>query len=1055
MRERGLPSLASPSRTRKRAGLACLTLTFALAAPAHALDPPKSITQFTHTAWSAKEGIPGPVRAIAQTRDGYLWLGTEAGLYRFDGLRFAPYQPGRAHSHGPAVLSLLAARDGSLWMGFSSGGIARLRDGQVTHFPPGEGVPAALILSIAEDAAGSIWAAGPYGLASFQNGKWRRVGTEMGYAAPGAQSLLVDQAGTLWIATHGLNFGLSKDLVRVNTILSLARNATHFSPTGDSVGQIWSMGEAPDGAVWVADTTGNKVRRIGGHEGASATVAIDREPMCLSFGADRSLWIGVLDGGLRRARDMGRDALLDQFGVKEQLSGSKVYAALKDREGNFWFGTGGGLDRFRENKVTAFSESEGLVPDQQILLTSTPDGSVWLVSYSADKVYRFQGGAFVGSTLVPYSSSDSSRILSLSASPAGQVWLGGSFKLAKEDHGTFSYVAIPGVESGAMVEAVAQDKAGDLWVSLSTGNDGTLLHRVMGRILKKRGGEWTDLRAHAALPPYRCLVLHADAVGRMWLGFENGDVAVFEGDASSLYSTNSGLPGGMVQVIAGDREGHVLIGGEGGLSRFAQGRFVTLTQDNGLPSNSVSGILEDDDGNLWLAGVLGILRVKPEELEKAFASASYRVEGATVDATDGLRGLPRRAPFPTATRAADGRLWFVTSGGVAVIDPRRYPRNALAPPVKIEKVIADDRDLEASAGLRVPPNTRRLELQYAALSLTVPERVRFRYKLEGYDADWQGPASARSATYTNLPPRDYRFHVIACNNDGVWNEEGAALEFTILPAFYQTRAFLLLWVAAAGCLVWAGYRWRMRQVRSRLQLQFRERLAERTRIAQDLHDTLLQGVLSASMQLHVAVEHVPPESPDKPRLSRVLELMRGVIEEGRNAVRGLRSSTGNHGDLEEAFSRVREELNAKEGIDFRVIGEGQARPLDAVIRDEVYRIGREAVVNAFQHSGANRIEVEVEFAAKGLRIAVRDDGRGIDPQLLQSGREGHWGLTGMRERANRIGAHLRVWSRAGGGTEVELSVPGGIAFQAQSRGRPWGWLARLYPRRARDLEARK
>jgi signal transduction histidine kinase len=247
----------------------------------------------------------------------------------------------------------------------------------------------------------------------------------------------------------------------------------------------------------------------------------------------------------------------------------------------------------------------------------------------------------------------------------------------------------------------------------------------------------------------------------------------------------------------------------------------------------------------------------------------------------------------------------------------------------------------------------------------------------------------------------------------------------------------------------------MRQVRSRLQLQFQERLAERTRIAQDLHDTLLQGFLSASMQLHVAVEHVPAESPDKPRLSRVLELMRGVIEEGRNAVRGLRSSGGKNDDLEEAFSRVREELNPKEGIDFRVIGEGQARPLDAVIRDDVYRIGREAVVNAFQHSGANRIEVGVEFAAKRLRITVRDDGRGIDPQLLRSGREGHWGLTGMRERANRIGAHLRVWSRAGSGTEIELSVPGGIAFQAQSRGRPWGWLARLYPRRARDLDARK
>jgi len=1038
------------ARELARVRVACLIISFALATPAHALDARKSNTQFTHTAWSAKDGIPGPVRAIAQTGDGYLWLGTEAGLYRFDGIHFAPYEPSRSpHPHGPAVLSLLAARDGSLWMGFGSGGIGRLRDGQVTHFPPGQGVPEGGILSIVEDGAGSIWAAGQYGFSSFDNGKWRRVGAESGYAAPGAQALLVDHAGTLWVATDGLNFGLSKHPVRANTILTLASNASHFSPTGEAVGMIWSMAEAPDGTVWVADTTFKKTRRMDGRGAASPTVPVDGEPMCLTFGSDGSLWVGLIAGGLRRVRDIGRDAALDRFRVEDHLSGSLVYAAMKDREGNLWFGTAGGLDRFRENKMTAFSESEGLVPDQMIALTSTPDGSVWLVSYALDKIHRFRDGAFVTSTLAPYSPSDSSRILALYASPAGQVWVGGSFKLARDSHGTFSYLDIPGVIDPSSVEAVAEDKAGALWATLTSPSG-------IRRILRRRDGMWTEPRGQADFPPYRCRVLHADAMGRMWLGFENGDVVVFEGDASRLYSTKDGLRSGRVLVIAEDREGHVWIGGESGLSRFGQDRFVTLTQDNGLPGSSISGILEDDDGNLWLAGALGILRVKPQELDKAFASASYRVEGVTFEATDGLRGLPRqREPFPTATRAADGRLWFATTGGVAVIDPRRWPRNAMAPPVKIEKVTADDRNLEVSNGLRLPPNTKNLELQYTGLSLTAPERVRFRYKLEGYDADWRGPVSARSATYTNLPPRDYRFHVIACNNDGVWNEEGAALEFTIVPAFHQTRAFLLLCAAAAGCLVWAGYQWRIRQVRSRLQLQFRERLAERTRIAQELHDTLLQGFLSASMQLHVAVGHVPVETADKRRLNRVLELMRSVIEEGRNAVKGLRSSPGCHDDLEEAFSRVHEELDAKEGIDFRVIGEGQARPLHAVIRDEVYRIGREAVVNAFQHSGANRIEVEVEFTAKRLRVAVRDDGRGIDPQLLESGREGHWGLAGMRERAKRIGARLKVWSRAGIGTEVELSVPSRIAFRAQSGRWPWGWLAQLYPGRAGDLDARK
>ncbi len=320
-----MASLASPSRKRRRAG-ACLTLTFAMAAPVHALDRPKSITQFTHTAWTSKDGIPGPVRAIAQTRDGYLWLGTDAGLYRFDGLRFTPYEIDTAPPHGAAVMSLLAARDGSLWMGFGSGGIVQLRDGQVTHFPPAEGVLAGRIISLAEDVSDSIWAGGAYGLARFQNGKWRRVGAEMDYAAPGAQSLLVDQEGTLWVATDGLNFGLSKDPVRVNTILSLARNATRFSPTGNVVGQVWSMAQAPDGTAWAADTSNGRVRRIDGRGGTSATVAVDEAPMCLIVGSDESVWVGLLDYGLRRARDLER-VLIDQLPAPRCMQRSRIAKA--------------------------------------------------------------------------------------------------------------------------------------------------------------------------------------------------------------------------------------------------------------------------------------------------------------------------------------------------------------------------------------------------------------------------------------------------------------------------------------------------------------------------------------------------------------------------------------------------------------------------------------------------------------------------------------------------------------------------------------------------------
>jgi signal transduction histidine kinase len=338
--------------------------------------------------------------------------------------------------------------------------------------------------------------------------------------------------------------------------------------------------------------------------------------------------------------------------------------------------------------------------------------------------------------------------------------------------------------------------------------------------------------------------------------------------------------------------------------------------------------------------------------------------------------------------------------------------------------------------VQVPPGRQRLAFHYAGLSLSVPERVRFKYRLDGFDRDWSQPVSARDTVYTNLGPGSYRFRVLASNSDGVWSRSEATLGFAIAPRLWQTTWFQLGIVVAIVVGAAGLYRLRMHQVARRLSLRFEERLAERTRIAQDLHDTLLQGFVSASMQLHVATSRVPAESPARPSLERVQQLMGRVIEEGRNAVRGLRSPHAGGDDLEQAFGRVQHELGS-DGAAFRVIVEGRPQPLHPIIRDEVYRIGREALMNAARHSGAQKIEVEIDYAPAHVRILVRDDGCGIDEQVLRSGRDGHWGLSGMRERAERIGARFRVWSRAAAGTEIELFVPGPVAFQpARSARRP-------------------
>jgi signal transduction histidine kinase/ligand-binding sensor domain-containing protein len=1002
-----------------------ITISMVLAIPAKALDPQKLVSQFTHTSWTAKEGVPGSVRAIAQTPDGYLWLGTEAGLYRFDGLHFVAWEPIYGEQIlGSAVWSLCTSTDGGLWIGFSSGGISQLRNGHLKNYSHADGVPDGGILSIVEDGNGSIWAGGQYGLIKFESGSWHQVGAESGYPAPGAQVLFVDHRKTLWVATDGFDFGLSKDPVRRNTILSLADNAKSFVATRASVGQVWTMAEAPDGDIWIADSTGHTARPIVSRRGSEAGIKVGAEPLCVLFDRDRNLWIGSDQRGLRRVVDVRRaeGAVLDQLGAREGLSNDRVYSALEDREGNLWFGTAVGLDRFRENKVRPYSNGEGLIPDQKLAMASTPDGSVWVVSYTGNTVQRLRQGRISSSTLLPYSRSDTTRILSLYADGNSRVLVGGSFMLARGAEGKFSFIKVPDMEKGAMVHAIARDARGDLWITVWGGNKG-------GGVLRFRDGNWIDLRNRAHLPQYRCRVLYVDPLGRLWMGFEDGEIAVHENDEFHVYSAMDGLPGARVMAITRDREGNYWIGSEGGLSRFDHGRFVTLTKKNGLPGNSVSGIVEDDEGFLWLAGTLAILRVSPQELEKALHSPSYRMEGVSFDGTDGLRGLPRqREPFPTAIRSSDGRLWFSTSEGVAVIDPRHLPKNLVPPPVTIEVLKADDRTLIPSSGLRLRPRTRNLQFEYAALSLTAPEQIQFRHKLEGYDDNWRGPTSARETDYTNLPPGNYRFRVIASNNDGVWNDAGAALDFSVAPAWYQTNWFRVLCVVSVVFMIWVTYRLRLLRISRAIGARFDERLAERTRMARDLHDTVLQTIQGSKLVADDALER----SADPVRMRQAIEQLSvwlaQAMQEGRAALNSLRTATTETNDLGEALRRATEDglTPSAMAVTFSVVGD--AKEMHPIVRDEIYRIGYEAIRNASTHSRASQLEVELRYA-RDLTLRIDDNGIGFNPAVADRGKDGHFGLQGMRERSARIGGKLTLVSSSSSGTEIKLVIPGGIIFR--------------------------
>ena len=664
----------------------CVMLTAvacALALPIRGLDPNKTIGQFTHTSWSAKDGIPGPVQAIAQTPDGYLWLGTRAGLYRFDGLRFISWEAARGGDPLPqsSIVSLFTARDGSLWMGFGAGVVARLRDGVLRTYSAADG-SLRTIQSFAEDGSGSIWAGGENGLSRFENGRWHRVGAELGYRAAGAQQLVVDRRGTLWVATTGTDFGLSGDSVSVNTILTLAPNGKQFQATGQPVAYISQLAEAPDGQIWMFQFGEQAVRPVLGRAERNVSRAVKGEPICGIFDGESSLWIGLFRGGIRRAPDFKHleHASFDRFESADGLSSDSVRAAFRDREGNIWFGTNRGLDRFRENKATPFSAKEGLAQNPLLDLTSTPDGTVWVITFAGDRGAALRGWA----DCQPEASAlfriglDSEPLLGQGPRMAGRQFRSGGghrrevfvCKCARQRRRSRGSRTSPRILRATF----------GLW----------LWEGDKSRVRRLRNGAWTDFRNSPELPNYRCGALFGDAAGRVWLGFD-GEVAVYENDRFHRYSAADGLPHGRIRSISSDHGGRVWFGSEGGLSRFDGRRFATLTKENGLPGAAVSGIVEDDDGFYWIAGALGIIRASPQEVEKALKSSTYRMQTLFLDTTDGLPGLPNPASFPAAIKTPDGKLWFATTDGIAVVDPRRLPMNAVPPTILIQTVTADNR----------------------------------------------------------------------------------------------------------------------------------------------------------------------------------------------------------------------------------------------------------------------------------------------------------------------------------------------------------------------------
>lgn len=968
-----------------------------------AIDDGRAMSQYIRTRWESDRGFPGgAVSAIAQAADGYLWIATGNGLVRFDGLTFRLFDlPGGIGGAQPPVLGVVADESGSVWARLRGAALLRRRGGAFESAFAQVGLPANVVTAMARGRDGEMLIATlGQPVAAVRHDRAVPLAPLRAMSSSFVIAMAETPGGEIWLGT---------------------RDAGVFRVQGSEVTRITSG--LPDlkincllpddaGGLWIGTDRG--VARWTGAAVSQAEVPAELRALpvlAMTRDADGNLWIAAGARGLLRMNARGVSAL----GDRDEAARRPVTAVFEDRDGDVWVGTSDGIERWRDSVFTTYATPQGLPGDTGGPIYVDEAQHVWFAPASGG-LYWMKDGVV---TAVTVAGLDRDVVYSIAGDDHG-VWVG-------RQRGGLTRVDLTAAGPIARTFTHADGLAQDSVYVVDRARDGSVWAGTLsGGVSRLARGRFTTYDVSAGLPSNAVNALADTADGTIWFATPNGLGALSRGGWRQ-YTTNDGLPSNDITTLFEDAAGRLWIGTTGGLAIVDDGRLRRVTRAPQALRGSILGLAEDRSGRLWIATSDRVLRVSRNALADAATTDDDVREYGVADGLAATGGVKRHR---SVVADPAGRIWIAMNRGLSVADPARSDRRAKPALTSIESLTADDVSMSTAGTIAVPSARRRLAFSFAGLSLSMPERIRFRYRLDGFDHDWSAPTADRQAIYTNLSPRPYVFRVVASNSDGTWNGAEASLAFAITPAFWQTVWFRVLVAACGAAIGWSAYRLRVRQVARRLQTRFEERLAERTRIAQDLHDTLLQGCVSASMQLHVATDRLPEDSPVKPALGRVLDLMARVIEDGRNAVRGLRTTTSPPDELERAFAGVPQELAIASQASYRVRVGGRPRPLKAIVRDEIYRIGREGLVNALRHADASNVEIEIDYGARELRVFVRDDGRGIDPAVVHSGVDGHWGIPGMRERAKRIGGTLTIRSRAEAGTEVELRVAARIAFDA-------------------------
>jgi ligand-binding sensor domain-containing protein/signal transduction histidine kinase len=971
-----------------------------------ALDPSRSLTQYLHRIWQSQQGLPpATIFSIEQTSDGYLWLGTQFGLIRFDGLRFVEMNKFYDVSlEKKWIVQILEDDDHALWIATKNDGLYKITDGIAIHFAHENGLPSDHLNGLLLDKKKQLWIATDNGLARIVNEKVEgfQSQNESSIAKGNINGLAESPDGAIWVLADGNQVLVSNgDRFELKKLASLNERSI-----------ITSILASRDGAVWIGTSTGLiHVMQSEEQLFTQSDGLVNDYVLTLMQSDSDAIWIGT-KGGVCRKNTSGAKG----FSSRDDLSQNSVYSIHEDREGSIWIGTKYGLNQFADRRIIPFTTNEGLPTNETGPVLQDDSGNIWIGTFGGG-LSRYADSRFT--TMTTSDGLASNTIFALAEAGHDTLWVGtdrGLSRMAK-DRTVTNYSVKEGLPADS-IYCLFRDRKDKLWVGTSKG------------LASFEGDHFVATDASSGLPAAPVLAISQPQNKGIIVATENQGVFL-EKDGKFERLQSGDLATTPVDAFFQDADGMIWIGTRGAGLRLYDGEHVySYTIKDGIYDDDIYGITADDEDRLWMACSKGIFSVRRTDLRHMAAGIKTSLVSEPFSPTESQRTIECRAGVqPAVCKMDDGKIWFTTIRGMIVIDTHHLQRKIPPVPVVIEDVIIDGKFIPAKEVLNLEPDESSLIFRYTALSFLSPARLTFKHKLDGFDTDWVEAGSRREAFYTNLPPGDYQFHVMASGIGGSQSEAATPITIHLAPHFYQTHWFWPVVGFAVFGAIFFLYRLRVRAIREQLDAIANER----GRIARELHDTLMQGFSGVTMEMQ-ALSTQLSEPTEREAMQEIITDATKCLRDARHTVAGLRHSTEKNVDFPNKLIDAARQIVDEKQFQLRLRVQSSIPSLSAETEYNLLRIAQESLSNAVKHSRATTITAALEHDRKNVKLAIIDDGVGFDVQNDNEQRE-RFGIVGMRERAVQMNAEFQIKSSAGNGTEIKVIVPlqNGIAKAKNSQ----------------------